>query len=88
MTVCRKAVALGVMTAFSLMAQGTKKGDARQAPPPVTADKAGKKGAGKELPPQSERCQAKTQDGDQCKRKSAEGSRYCWQHDPSKKKKG
>lgn len=25
-------------------------------------------------------CQAKTQDGDRCKRKADEYSNYCWQH--------
>lgn len=27
------------------------------------------------------RCQATTQKGTQCKRKTASGSKYCWQHD-------
>ena len=44
------------------------------------------KGAAKEVP-MSERCIGKTQDGDQCKRKAAEGKKYCWQHDPNRKAK-
>lgn len=28
----------------------------------------------------TKRCQAITQDGDQCKRNAEEGSNYCWQH--------
>lgn len=42
--------------------------------------------AAKEVP-MAERCIGKTQDGDQCKRKSADGSKYCWQHDPNRKAK-
>jgi hypothetical protein len=42
--------------------------------------------AAKEVP-MSERCIGKTQDGDQCKRKAADGRKYCWQHDPNRKTK-
>lgn len=35
---------------------------------------------GKEVLVSSERCQAITKKGTQCKRKAAEGSNYCWQH--------
>ena len=30
--------------------------------------------------PGTKRCQAITQDGDQCKRNAEKGSNYCWQH--------
>ncbi len=36
--------------------------------------------------PQAQRCQATTQAGSQCKRKSAEGSKFCWQHAGGQKK--
>jgi hypothetical protein len=49
----------------------------------------GKKGDSKKSEvPAPERCIAKTQDGDHCKRKAADGSKYCWQHDPNRKAKG
>lgn len=35
---------------------------------------------GDDISVDSDRCHAITQDGDRCKRKAAEGSIYCWQH--------
>ncbi|MCC6538875.1 MAG: hypothetical protein IT162_15080, partial [Bryobacterales bacterium] len=32
------------------------------------------------------RCIGKTSDGDQCKRKATDGKKFCWQHDPTRKK--
>lgn len=32
----------------------------------------------------ADRCQAITQQGTQCRRKASPGSRYCWQHDPTR----
>jgi len=46
--------------------------------------KAGKQS--KAAPAAADRCIAKTQDGDQCKRKASAG-KYCWQHDPNRKSK-
>ena len=36
--------------------------------------------------PAAERCIAKTDDGDQCKRRASKGKKFCWQHDPNRKK--
>jgi hypothetical protein len=52
--------------------------------PPNAADK---KAAPAAAVAKAGQCQAKTQDGDQCKRKAAEGSKFCWQHDPNRKSK-
>ncbi len=41
--------------------------------------------AAKEVPA-AERCIAKTDDGDQCKRRASKGKKFCWQHDPNRKK--
>ena len=41
--------------------------------------------AAKEVPA-AERCIAKTADGDQCKRRASKGKKFCWQHDPNRKK--
>ncbi|MBI3210968.1 MAG: hypothetical protein HYZ37_18950 [Candidatus Solibacter usitatus] len=35
----------------------------------------------------ADQCQAMTQDGDQCKRKAAAGSKFCWQHGTKKESK-
>lgn len=36
--------------------------------------------------PAALRCIGKTSDGDQCKRKASGGKKFCWQHDPTRKK--
>jgi len=36
--------------------------------------------------PANQRCQATTQDGDQCKRKAEDGGKLCWQHANMQKK--
>ena len=47
----------------------------------------GKKGAAKSAVA-ADQCIATTQEGNRCKRKAQPGSKYCWQHDPNRKKKG
>ena len=80
-----KMLLCAVFAAASLWAQPkpieTPKPPTTQAPitkkPPVTA----------KAVPAAERCIAKTDDGDQCKRRASSGKKYCWQHDPNRKKK-
>ncbi len=84
MKISRLAVT-AILLAFGLMAQtAPKTKDAPKSAPPAAAEKGAAKKAAKEVP-QSERCQAKTQDGDQCKRKASAGSKFCWQHGGKKK---
>ena len=71
------SLALAALLTLNLSAQGGAKGKGSTPP-------AGKQS--KEVPA-ADRCIAKTQDGDQCKRKAAAGSKYCWQHDPNRKSK-
>ncbi|MFN7924748.1 MAG: hypothetical protein U0Q16_31890 [Bryobacteraceae bacterium] len=83
----------GMALSTPSFAQGTKKkAEDKAAATEKAAEKAADKGAkGAEkgsTVPDSERCIAKTQDGDRCKRKAADGSKYCWQHDPNRKAKG
>ena len=82
------AALLLVASQAAAVAQQTKAAE-KKAPAAAAAAAAGTtaaKGAAKEVP-MSERCIGKTKDGDQCKRKAAEGKKYCWQHDPNRKAK-
>ena len=65
-----------VLAAGSLFGQATN----TQTKPPKKAP-----AAAKEVPA-AERCIAKTDDGDQCKRRASKGKKFCWQHDPNRKK--
>lgn len=85
MSMLSKILFGAVLAAASLWAQPkpveTPKAPTTQATtpkkPPVTA----------KTVPAAERCIGKTADGDQCKRRAASGKKYCWQHDPNRKKK-
>jgi hypothetical protein len=73
------------MLSLSAVSAQTTKGAAKGA---VKGEVKGEAKKGAAAVPASERCIAKTADGDQCKRKAQAGSRYCWQHDPNRKAKG
>lgn len=70
MKLVRMIVAAMLLTSPVMLAQ-PKKGETK--PAPKTAQAKG------------DQCQAKTKDGDQCKRKAAAGSKFCWQHGGKKK---
>ena len=71
---------------FSLVAMSVLLVMTLAASPDKGTPPAAQKASGKATEAASDRCQAKTKDGDQCKRKAAVGSKFCWQHGGAKKK--
>ena len=57
-------VLAAILAACPVFAQA--KGDSKSAPPKTQT--------------KGQQCQAKTKDGDQCKRMASAGSQFCWQH--------
>ncbi len=70
---------------FSLLAMSMVLVVTLAAHPDKNTPPAAQKASGKAAEAASDRCQAKTKDGDQCKRKAAPGSKFCWQHGGKKK---
>lgn len=74
-------VILRILAATALLAAAAlaqpKAPETKKATPPPAAAKA---------VPAAERCIGKTSDGDQCKRKATAAKKFCWQHDPTRKK--